>query len=139
MNRWRSAWIPNTDLTPLNLEDVTNFSEKSKTKALVQAFKVAAEQHELAYFKEMLHDHMRAMQEDQEAREARAAEKAAKASKKGKRKSTDAADEDEDIAMDDAEDEEGESKPKGSKKRKKDADSDGETEKVCLPTLYIRS
>jgi hypothetical protein len=127
-----SAWIPNTDLTPLSVEDVTNFSEKGKAKNLVAAYHVAAEEHDLQYFKDMLAEHMQAMIEDQEAREAKAAEKAAKADKKKKRKSTEAVD-DEDVDMDDAENEGGGPK-KGSKKRKKEADSDGETEKVCPTT-----
>ena len=113
----------------MNVEDVKNFSEKSKAKALIAAHHVAAEQHDLAYFKEMLRDHQRAMEEDQQAREARAAAKAEKADKKTKRKSVAAGDSD--VSMEDADEEGGESKPKSNKKRKKAEDSDGETEKVC--------
>ncbi len=123
--------MPNTDLTPLDPQACKDFPEKGKTKSLIAAYEIAAEQHDLAYFKEMLADHQRAMQEDAELR----AEREAKKAKKGKRKSTDAAEDGEDVDMEDAgETEAGEegadSKPK-SKKRKKGLESEGEAEKVC--------
>lgn len=112
--------------------EVKDFSEKGKTKSLIGAYHVAAEAHPLQYFKDMLIDHQKAMQEDQELREQREAAKAAKASKK-KRKS-DAADED--VDMDDVnEDEEVENK-KSSKKRKKDIESEGDEEKVGFIGLW---
>jgi hypothetical protein len=121
-----SAWIPNTDLTPFDPAEVKDFSEKGKTKSLIGAYHVAAEAHPLSYFKDMLLDHQKAMQEDQELREQREAAKAAKAGKK-KRKS-DAADND--VDMEDANaDEEVETK-KSSKKRKKDIESEADEEKV---------
>jgi hypothetical protein len=94
---------------------------------LVGAYHVAAEAHPLQYFKDMLADHQKAMQEDQELREQREAAKAAKASKK-KRKSEAA---DEDVDMEDADAEEAENK-KSSKKRKKEVESEGDEEKVGL-------
>lgn len=117
-----SAWIPNTDLTPLTPEECKDVAEKGKTKSLVQAYHVAAEGNDIQHFKEMLMDHARALQEDEDAKEARAAEKAAKADKKKRKsdvKATDA-----DVEMED-----GEATPatkKSSKKRKKDAESDDE-------------
>ncbi|KAI9878261.1 MAG: hypothetical protein M1830_001440 [Pleopsidium flavum] len=122
-------WMPNTDLTALGPQACKDFPEKGKTKSLIAAYEIAGEQHDLAYFKEMLADHQRAMQEDSELR----AQREAKKQKKGKRKSTDAPEDGEDIDMDDvegmeAEDAGGDSKPK-SKKRKKSLDSDGEAEK----------
>lgn len=125
--------MPNTDLTPLDAQACKDFPEKGKTKSLIGAYEIAGEQHDLDYFKEMLADHQRAMQEDAELR----AERDAKKQKKGKRKSTAAAEEEDDVDMEDAgEAEAGEdgadSKPK-SKKRKKSLDSDGEAEKVCSP------
>lgn len=122
--------MPNTDLTPLDPEACKDFPEKGKSKSLIAAYEIAAEQHDLAYFKEMLADHQRAMQEDAEVR----AEREAKKQKKNKRKSNDAAEDGEDVDMEEAgdvEEEEGpDSKPK-SKKRKKGLESEGETEKVC--------
>ncbi|WEW58451.1 hypothetical protein PRK78_003919 [Emydomyces testavorans] len=115
------AWIPNTELSPLNPEDCKNASEKSKTKGLFAAYQVAAEGHDLQYFKDMLADHQRALQEDEQTREAQAK---AKQDKK-KRKSADVVEEpeDEEMAVDGAE------KPKSAKKRKKDVESEGESDK----------
>ena len=128
-----SAWIPNTDLTPLKVEDVQNFSEKSKTKSLILAYQKAAEQQDLAHFKDLLVEHQKALQEDFETREAKAqaaeAKKAKKAEKGSKSKSKATA-EDEDEEMEDVGSDEPVTKPKSSKKRKKADDSDGETEKV---------
>ncbi|KAM5477228.1 hypothetical protein MauCBS54593_000501 [Microsporum audouinii] len=118
------AWIPNVDLTPLKPEDCKDVSEKNKSKALIAAYQVAAEGHDLDYFKAMLADHERAVQEDIEEKEAKAAAKAAKQEKK-KRKSMEVADELDDEEMEDA----GEKK-KSSKKRKKDQESEGEQDKV---------
>ncbi|KAK2745072.1 hypothetical protein FQN55_006429 [Onygenales sp. PD_40] len=115
------AWIPNTDLTPLDPESCKDVSEKGKSKSLVGAYQVAAEGHDLQYFKDMLRDHAQALLQDQQEREARAAEKAAKQEKK-KRKSMDVADEQE-MA------EAGAEKRKSAKKRKKDAGSDVESDK----------
>ncbi|KAK2740386.1 hypothetical protein FQN57_006126 [Myotisia sp. PD_48] len=118
------AWVPNTDLTPLDVESCKNASEKGKGKGLIAAYEVAAEGHDLQYFKDMLADHQRALQEDEEEREAKAVAKVEKQQKK-KRKSTEVAEE--------PEDEEAETtggKKKSVKKRKKDVvESEGETEK----------
>lgn len=123
-----SAWIPNTELHALDPEACKTATEKGKSKDLYAAYQIAAEQHDLQFFKEMLADHQAAMLEDSEAK--------ATKSKKGKRKSKDAVDDAEDVDMEDAEDgmdvddDEAETKAKGSKKRKKATDSDGETTKV---------
>lgn len=96
-------------------------SEKGKSKPLLAAYETASEGHDLQYFKNMLADHERALQEDQEAREAQATAKAAKKDKK-KRKSMD--------VVDDQDDEEVTEKRRSAKKRKKDAESEGESDKV---------
>lgn len=121
---YSSAWIPNTDLTPLDPESCKDVNEKGKAKSLVEAYRVASENHDLQYFKDMLADHQRALEQDQEEREAREAAKTAKQDKK-KRKSMDAADEQEDDATD-----AGAEKRKSTKKRKKDVESDVESDKV---------
>lgn len=131
LTRLISAWIPNTDLTRLDPADIKDFAEKGKTKSLIGAYRVATEAHPLSHFKNMLDEHLKAMQADQEAREQREAEKASKAEKK-RRKSVAA---EEDVEMDDAEaDEEGETK-KSSKKRKKDVESEGDVEKVSMYSI----
>lgn len=127
-----SAWMPNTDLTPLDPASIDTDDTKGKSKPLVAAFAKAAEDNDLQHYKDMLADHQKAVKEEQEAQ----AERDAKKSAKGKRKSVDAsaAAADDEDEMDVDEDEE-EPKPK-SKKRKKEADSDGE-EKVKLTQTCV--
>ncbi|KAL8970262.1 MAG: hypothetical protein Q9197_003899 [Variospora fuerteventurae] len=123
------AWMPNTDLTPLDPASVDTDDTKGKSKPLVAAFVKASEDNDLQHFKDMLADHQKAVKEEQEAQ----AERDAKKSAKGKRKSVDtsAAAADDEDEMDIDEDEE-EPKPK-SKKRKKEADSDGEEKPAKTP------
>lgn len=122
------AWQVNTELQPLHLEEVKKVvasgSDSKKSKALWNAYTIAAEGHDLDYFKELLSSHEQAMQADVEEKEA-AAE--AKQNKKAKRKST-AVEEPEDVDMEDADEVAASSakKPKATKKRKKDAESEGE-------------
>ncbi|KAL1958020.1 hypothetical protein VTO42DRAFT_5232 [Malbranchea cinnamomea] len=118
------AWVKNTDLSPLEPEKCKDVPEKGKSKALIEAYKVAAEGHDLQYFKDLLADHQRLVEEEMRAAQERAAAKEAKRAK-SKRKSTAAKDEDEDIDMAAS----GEEAPKSAKKRKKDVESDGESEK----------
>ncbi|KAL2854278.1 hypothetical protein BJY01DRAFT_44110 [Aspergillus pseudoustus] len=119
------AWIPNTDLASLDPAACKDISEKGKSKALVAAYNVAAENNDLAHFKDLLADHQRALQQEEEEKEAQAAAKAAakaeKDSKKNKRKSMQI---DDDVDMEDAQ--EGDKAPKSSKKRKKDAEAEDE-------------
>lgn len=127
-----SAWMPNTDLTPLDPASIDTDDTKGKSKPLVAAYAKASEDNDLQHFKDMLADHQKAVKEEQEAQ----AERDAKKSAKGKRKSVDtAAAADDEDEMDIDEDEE-EPKPK-SKKRKKEADSDGE-EKVSSHSTSLR-
>jgi hypothetical protein len=123
----------NTNLTPLDPEDCKTTTSKM-SKALLNAYEVASENHDLQYFKDILMQ----WQEENEAiakanaeaeAEAEAAAKAAaeesskeKPKKKPARKSK-AADEEEDATEAKA--------PKSSKKRKNDAGSEADTPKVC--------
>ena len=111
-------------MTPEECKDVV---DKGKSKSLLEAYKIAAEGHDLAYFKTMLADHMAAMQEDAEERAEREAKKASKAKRKSGEVSAAPADEDADEM--DVDEEGTDSKPK-SKKRKKSLESDGGEEKV---------
>lgn len=132
-NITNSAWIQNTALTPTDPETCKNVSEKGKSKQLLSAYHVAAEGHDLEYFKTVLADHDAALQQEIEEQEARAADKAEKQAKKSKRKSMDIVDDGaEDIEMGDADDTK---KPKSSKKRKKDAGD--EEEKVNLTPAFL--
>ncbi|CAL5867783.1 uncharacterized protein PFLUO_LOCUS2003 [Penicillium psychrofluorescens] len=120
------AWIPNTQLTPLDPAECKDVSEKGKAKPLIAAYKIAAEGHDLEYFKSLLADHQAALQQEIDEREAQEAAKAAakaEKAKKSKRKSKGA---DTDVDMEDAE-------KKSSKKRKKDAETDGESKPSKTP------
>jgi len=131
--RWliylRSAWIPNTELTSLDVEaDSTKDPvEKGKKQALIQAYKKAAENQDLGHFKAMLLDHQVALEVDLQEKEEAEKERSAKKAKKVSRKS-DAATADDGDEMDIDEDAVAE-KPK-SRKRKKADDSDEADEKV---------
>ncbi|CEJ57561.1 hypothetical protein PMG11_06250 [Penicillium brasilianum] len=130
------AWIPNTQLTPITPAECKDVSPKNKAKGLIEAYKVAAEGHDLAYFKQMLSDHEAAIQQEIEEEEAAEAAKAAakaekeaakeaakeakKAAGKSKRKSKGP---DTDVEMEDADDSK---KAKTSKKRKNETDGDAE-------------
>ena len=126
-----SAWIPNTDLNPLDPEDCKNVSDKGKTKSLIAAYEVASEKHDLQHFKNILAQHEREVQAHIEAAEAKEAEKAAKAERKKRKSEAAAAAAVEDVEMEDADDA-GETK-KSSKKRKKDVDSDDEEPEKVRP------
>ena len=113
--------MPNTDLNPITVEECQQVSEKGKTKALYEAYKVASEGYDLDHWKKMLAEHQEAINEDAERRAEREAKKAEKAEKA--RRKSEAADE-----MD-IDDETEEKKPK-SKKRKKSMDAEDADEKV---------
>lgn len=132
-----SSWIPNTDLVDMDVETVGNVTS-SMRKDLAAAHLLAAEQHDLEFYKEILKNFMEQRAADLEAKEAakaaKKAEKAAKAEKpnKQKRKSKAVVDEDEDaegdIEMADApadlelEDVEADSSEKKNKKKRKASD-----------------
>ena len=112
-------------------KDVEAGNSAKKTKGLWEAYVVAAEGHDLQYFKDLLISHEKALQDDEQAQKVKESKKAAK------RKSTAGAG-DEDVEMADADaDADGTAAPsakkaKPSKKRKKEADSEGDEEKVGL-------
>ena len=109
-------------------QTVKDGDQGKRSKALWEAYRVAAEEHDLAYFKKLLVSHEEAMKKDAEEKAEADAKKKAKKDKRSK----DRVDDDGDIDMDeaDAPADEAEKKKQPSKKRKKGAESDGETEKV---------
>ncbi|KAL8714867.1 MAG: hypothetical protein Q9220_001380 [cf. Caloplaca sp. 1 TL-2023] len=121
------AWMPNTDLNPLDTAAIDPDDTKGKSKPLAAAYTKASEENDLQHFKDMLADHQKAVKEEQEAQAERDAKKASKAKRKSVDVSAAAADDADEMDLDD--DDEAE-KPK-SKKRKKEAESDAE-EKVSL-------
>jgi len=122
-----SGWIPNTDLLELDFEKVGDVSSNMR-KDLHAAHLLAAEKHDLDYFKEILKNFMETRAAELEAKEAAKAEKRAASKAKRKSKGTTEGEEDPDVEMADvpaeADSEEAEAdgtttaKPKKSKKRK---------------------
>lgn len=133
----------NTALTPLDPSECAKPPTGKMAKALKGAYDIAAENHGLDYYKDLLkvwqeeEESIQRQQEALDAENARLAEEQAKEAeqdakseaakekpkKKAARKSKAA---DEDVDMEDAE------PPKSSKKRKKDADSDAEGPQVSF-------
>jgi hypothetical protein len=142
-----SGWIPNYDLVDLDLEEVGNVDTKMR-KDLYQAHKLAAEKHDLEYYKQVLLDFEAQRAAEAEAKAAaKAAKEANKSSGKSKKKTKASAEageeENEDVEMADAEGDldvdEGadEKKPKVSKKRKAVADvEDPNVSVLRLITLF---
>lgn len=129
-----SGWIPNYDLVDLDLEEVGSVDAKMR-KDLYQAHKLAAEKHDLDYYKQVLREFEEQRAAEAEAKAAaKAAKEANKSSGKSKKKTKASAEageeENEDVEMADAEGDlevdEGteEKKPKASKKRKAVADAE---------------
>lgn len=143
-----SQWMVNTSLTPLEPEECLERPKTKMTKALVEAYKIASEGHDIDFYKGLLRQHQQDMeryqQEKAELEERIAAEAAAKADaaeteaesalkekkKKAPRKSKAA---DDDVEMEDAD------APKSTKKRKKTEESDADTPKVILHTHHVGS
>ncbi|CZS91097.1 related to SRP40-suppressor of mutant AC40 of RNA polymerase I and III [Rhynchosporium agropyri] len=89
------GWIPNYDLVDLNPEDVGTLQPKMR-KDLAAARTLAAEQHDLDYFKDILAAFLEAREANIAAKEAAKAEKQAKkaADKKDKKSATKAVEDD---------------------------------------------
>ncbi|TVY81825.1 PWWP domain-containing protein [Lachnellula suecica] len=128
------GWIPNTDLLDLDPATVGDVQPK-RSKPLAAAHVLAAEQHDLDYYKDILQQFQEARAADlaakEAAKEAKAeAKKAEKAAKKATPKKKAPADVDGDLDMPDATGEPdddqldvaGTEKPKNGKKRKAAAD-----------------
>jgi len=99
-----SGWIPNHDLVDMDFDEVGNVTA-SMRKDLAAAHQLAAEQHDLQYFKDILNSFMAAREAELQAKEAAKAEKKAKkaAVKKEKKTPKVVADgDDDDVDMADA-------------------------------------
>ena len=128
-----SAWMVNTDLTPLDPETCKNPETKGKSKILLAAYEEAAEGQSLAYYKGVLNDHQAALQADKDAAPAQDTKKS-----KSKRKSVDTSALAGDIDDMDIDEETVADKPK-SKKRKKEVEADDTEEKVPIKTNVSQS
>ncbi|KAL8781588.1 MAG: hypothetical protein Q9213_005938 [Squamulea squamosa] len=123
------AWMPNTDLSPLDTAAIDPTDTKGKSKPLAAAYAKASEENDLQHYKDMLADHQKAVEEEQLAQAERDAKKSAKAKRKSADVSATPADDDDEMDVDE---EEEEPKPK-SKKRKKEAESDEEEKPAKTP------
>ncbi|KAI4221507.1 MAG: hypothetical protein L6R36_006861, partial [Xanthoria steineri] len=110
------AWMPNTDLTPLETSAIDTTDTKGISKPLAAAYIKALEANDLQSYKDMLAGYQR---EEQEAQ----AERDAKKSAKSKRKRFDASATPADDDTDETDTDEDESQ---FKKRKKDVDNNAE-------------
>jgi hypothetical protein len=131
----RSFWLVNTDLQRLDIDEIKDIVDRGdqgkRSKNLWEAYGIAAENHELQHFRDMLNEHDKLLQEEQElllAKEEEKQEKQAKREKKSKAKAAVDADGDVDMADSDAP-----PKKKPTNKRKKASDED--TSKVGLCPL----
>ncbi|KAF2835482.1 hypothetical protein M501DRAFT_941806 [Patellaria atrata CBS 101060] len=123
-------WINNTDLVPLDVDEVKRQVESNeqgkKSRVLWKAYQVAAEESTLDDFKTMLLDFEKERLQEEERKAAEVAEKEAKKEKAAKRKSKDAKSADDDVEMADADEEVEAPKSSKSKKRKApDEEADG--------------
>jgi len=115
------GWIPNYDLVDLDFETVGDVPTNMR-KDLYAAHQLAAEKHDLDYFKGVLTDFMEAKQAEEEAKEAAlAAKKASKAKKEKASKPVSGGEDNEDTEMMDASAivDEAEAPPKSNQKKRK--------------------
>ncbi|KAF2723217.1 hypothetical protein K431DRAFT_283019 [Polychaeton citri CBS 116435] len=127
------CWMANIHLTPLDTEEIKEKPTSKLSKSLKHAYELAAEDHELGYYKDLIkqfQDDEKAFLEEQariqEQAEKDAATKAAEKAEEGetkKKKSRKSKGGSEDVEMANAD------APKSSKKRKKDTESDSEGSK----------
>ncbi|KFY08748.1 hypothetical protein V492_05952 [Pseudogymnoascus sp. VKM F-4246] len=134
------AWAPNTDLEPLDTGVIGSVPQGKLSKALFAAYQLAAENHDLDHFKNVLREFEASRRRDEKA--AQDAVKAKASAKKSKKSKDVVQDEDEDVEMADAGADEVEDKPKASKKRKAVADDDEistpkRTDSVKKPKLKL--
>ncbi|KAL1837431.1 hypothetical protein VTJ49DRAFT_3783 [Mycothermus thermophilus] len=110
------GWVPNTELIDLDPQTVLDVKLDKMRKDLQLAHKLAAEQHPLSYYKELLQSYQEELIEQEKAKAAKLA------TPKGKKSKARAASEDEDVEMEDAPEED----PKKSAKKRK-AEGSAET------------
>lgn len=120
---------------PLEVDDIKRTVETGdsgkKTKALWEAYQIAAEQHDLNYFKEMLVEHEKRVIQEQRDFEEKQAKKDTEEVKKPKQKRKSETTIAEDTEMEDAGGDEDQKKSKKTNKRKiKEPETEGEAPKV---------
>ena len=128
----RSSWTPNTDLTPLDIEEIKKEGPEKKSKQLWHAYETAMEGHDLKHFKNMLVQHQIQLQEDEQREADRIAEKEARKQNKSKRKSKSMVDEEGDSEMADVSNVDGEAKKSSRKRKKEDHGGDDKVRSILV-------
>jgi hypothetical protein len=138
-----SVWHPNSEIRPLDMDElkdiVSRDDQGKKSKTLWSAFQVAAEEHDLDYFKSMLLEHERRVIQERQEQEDKEAKKEQQSAKKASRKSIPAT---EDVEMEDVASDAAPKKKKAAAKRKASAvedDGEGEALKVRLLRRMLSS
>lgn len=132
----RSGWVSNKDLVDLDSEKVADLITPKMRKDLQLAHEIAAEGHDLDYYKDLLQQFQEELIEKQKAAEAKAA--AAATPKKSKKQAKSSADED--VEMEDVDDEPSTAKAKKSEKKRKnteDSETPQRSESVKKPKIKL--
>ncbi|KAJ4295695.1 hypothetical protein N0V88_004397 [Collariella sp. IMI 366227] len=124
------GWVPNTELIDLDPATVMEVKVDKMRKTLQEAHKLAAKNHPLSFYKEVLHSFQEELIEQSKAKAAKAA-----ATPKGK-KTKAASEEDEDVDMEDAPEVEKTPANKKAKKRKAE-DSVERSDSVKKPKIKL--
>lgn len=131
-----SYWVVNTELLEFNVE---NMKSTVKPKHLQTAYDVAAEQHDLDYFKQLLQEFAAQAEEMEIAGADSASAKESKKASKSKAKSKVKADDDEDTEMPDADEEEPKTPATASaksKSKKRKAEDDSKASRIVTCHTY---
>lgn len=132
-----SGWVSNKDLVDLDSEKVADLITAKMRKDLQLAHQIAAEGHDLDYYKDLLQQFQEELIEKQKAAEAKAA--AAATPKKSKKQAKSSADA-EDLEMEDVDEEPSTAKAKKSEKKRKnteDSETPQRSESVKKPKIKL--
>lgn len=127
-----SGWVSNKDLITLDPEKVLEQVNAKMRKDLLAAHELAAENHDLDYYKGVLQQFQQELIEKQKAAEAKAAAAATPKASKKKSKAT----VDEDVDMDDIDDEPSAKKDK-KRKNLEDAETPQRADSVKKPKIKL--
>lgn len=131
------GWVSNKDLVDLDSDKVADLITPKMRKDLQLAHEIAAEGHDLEYYKDLLQQFQEELIEKQKAAEAKAA--AAATPKKSKKQAKSPADV-EDVEMEDVDDEPSTAKAKKSEKKRKnteDSETPQRSESVKKPKIKL--
>ncbi|KAK2610936.1 hypothetical protein N8I77_004322 [Diaporthe amygdali] len=131
------GWVSNKDLVDLDTDKVIDQITPKMRKDLQLAHQIAAEGHDLDYYKDLLQQFQEELIEKQKAAEAKAA---AAATPKKSKKQAKSSNEVEDVEMEDVDDEPSTAKAKKSDKKRKnteDSETPQRSESVKKPKIKL--